>query len=64
VLSAPALPSILQGKIISLSGQQFVARVAGDSGSALNLRADLRIDPRAGAVTGSLAAEPSGSGGG
>jgi DMSO/TMAO reductase YedYZ heme-binding membrane subunit len=64
VLSAAGLPSVMQGRIVSLAGERFLARVAGAGGSVLELRANLQIDGRAGAVTGSLAAQPAGSGGG
>jgi sulfoxide reductase heme-binding subunit YedZ len=64
VLSAAGLPSMMQGRIVSLAGQRFLARVAGAGGSVLDLTADLQIDGQAGAVTGSLAAQPPGSGGG
>jgi sulfoxide reductase heme-binding subunit YedZ len=53
--------SVLEGQIESLQGSRFVARVAGDGG-VLDLRADLTIQ-QSGAVSGSLAAGPAGSGG-
>lgn len=62
VLAASAVPSVLQGRIISLQGQQFVARVAGSGGSVFDLRANLNIDSQAGAVTGTLAASPTAGG--
>jgi sulfoxide reductase heme-binding subunit YedZ len=62
VLAASGSPSVLQGRIISLQGQQFVARVAGDGGAGFDLRANLNIDTQAGAVTGTLAASPTGGG--
>ena len=60
-LVARGLPSVMDGRIISLQGQQFVARVASSSGSVLDLRANLTIDPQGG-VSGTLAASPPGSG--
>jgi sulfoxide reductase heme-binding subunit YedZ len=63
VLTASGIPSVLEGRIISLQGQQFVARVAGGGGSAFDLRANLNIDSQAGAVTGTLAASPTAGGG-
>jgi sulfoxide reductase heme-binding subunit YedZ len=60
-LAAGGLPAVLQGKILSLQGTQFLARVAGPSGSALNLRANLNIDGQSGAVTGSLSAAVAGA---
>jgi methionine sulfoxide reductase heme-binding subunit len=53
--------SVLEGQIESLQGSRFVARVTGDGG-VLDLRADVTIQ-RSGAVSGSLAAGPAGSGG-
>ena len=57
-LSAVGLASVLQGRILSLQGQQFVARVHDDSGSVVDLRANLNIDGQSGAVTGTLSATP------
>jgi methionine sulfoxide reductase heme-binding subunit len=62
-LLADGLPAVMEGQIVSLQGQQFVARVASASGSELQLRADLSIDSQTGAVTGTLAATPAGGGG-
>jgi hypothetical protein len=57
-MSASGLASVLQGKIVSLQGQRFVARVADHSGSTLNLSANLNIDNQSGTVTGTLSGEP------
>jgi hypothetical protein len=57
-MSASGLASVLQGKIVSLQGQQFVARVADHSGSTLNLSANLNIDNQSGTVTGTLSGKP------
>jgi hypothetical protein len=46
----------MEGQIVSLQGQQFLARVADSSGSELDLRANLNIDSNSGHVTGTLAA--------
>jgi hypothetical protein len=62
-LLADGLPSVMQGRIVSLQGQEFVAQVAGSSGSALDLRANLRIDGGNGSVTGTLRAATAGGGG-
>ncbi len=62
-LSAVGLPSVMQGQIVSLQGQQFLARVTDGGGSAVDLRADLNIDTRTGAVTGTLTGTPVGGGG-
>ena len=62
VLAATGLPSVYQGRIVNLQGQQFLARVTG-SGSTLNLRANLSIDPQSSAVTGTMSASAAGGGG-
>jgi hypothetical protein len=53
-LAAIGASSVLQGKIVSLQGQAFTARVRGGAGRAVNLQASLEIDNRAGTVTGTL----------
>jgi hypothetical protein len=45
---------VLQGQITSLQGNEFVARVADQSGSEFNLHALVNIDSNSGAVTGTL----------
>ena len=59
-LLADGLPSVMEGKIVSLTGQRFVARVRGRSG-VLELDGDLQIDSASGSVTGTLRAIPGGS---
>ncbi len=60
-MQASGLASVLQGKVVSLQGQQFLARVADHSGSTLDLSANLNIDEQAGTVTGTLSgAQPGG----
>jgi methionine sulfoxide reductase heme-binding subunit len=61
-MSASGLASVLEGKIVSLQGQQFVARVANRSGSALDLSASLNINDQAGTVTGTLSGTSAGGG--
>jgi methionine sulfoxide reductase heme-binding subunit len=63
VLAASSVPAVMQGRIISLQGQQFIARVAAGGVSTLDLRANLNIDSQAGAVNGTLAAAPTSGGG-
>jgi methionine sulfoxide reductase heme-binding subunit len=58
-LLANGLPSVMEGKIVSLEGQQLEAHVSDGSGSALSLHASLNIDGGSGAVTGTLRALPS-----
>jgi sulfoxide reductase heme-binding subunit YedZ len=62
-LAPTHLPAVLEGRIVALQGQQFLARVAAASGPAFDLRARLSIDNQAGTVTGTLSGTPAGSGG-
>jgi len=59
-LVADGLPSVMEGRISSLQGTEFVARVLGSSG-ALTLHAQLQINNQSDAVTGALTASPSGT---
>jgi methionine sulfoxide reductase heme-binding subunit len=60
-LLVDGLSSVMEGQIVSLQGQQFLARVADASGSRLALRASLNIDNQ-GAVSGTLSASAAGGG--
>jgi methionine sulfoxide reductase heme-binding subunit len=62
-LIARGLTSVAQGRIVSLQGQQLVARVRDASGSVMDLHASLKIDQNSGAVTGALAGSTVGGGG-
>jgi methionine sulfoxide reductase heme-binding subunit len=62
-LAAVGAPAVLQGQIVSLQGDQFVARVADGAGTVLNLQASLNIDSQSRNVTGTLVGTPAGSGG-
>jgi sulfoxide reductase heme-binding subunit YedZ len=53
-LSAVGLASVLQGRILSLQGQRFTARVRDATGSVVDLQANLNIDGQTGAVSGTL----------
>jgi sulfoxide reductase heme-binding subunit YedZ len=53
-LSAVGLASVLEGRILSLQGQQFQARVRDASGSVVDLDADLNINSQTGSVSGTL----------
>jgi sulfoxide reductase heme-binding subunit YedZ len=55
------LPSVMQGQILSLNGETFLARVRG-AGSTLELRCRLHIDTQTHSVTGALDASPAGGG--
>ncbi len=62
-LLADGSSSVMAGQVVSLQGQQFVARVADSSGGELDLRANLNIDSQRGTVTGTLAGSSAGGGG-
>jgi sulfoxide reductase heme-binding subunit YedZ len=55
-LLADGLPSVMEGRVTSLQGQEFVARVVDADGVALDLRAELDIDQNTGSVRGKLRA--------
>jgi sulfoxide reductase heme-binding subunit YedZ len=59
-LAATGRSSVLQGQIVSLQGQQFLARVSDASGSVFDLRANLNLDNQTGSVTGTLTGTPVG----
>jgi hypothetical protein len=52
-LTGAGMSSPLQGRIVALKGDRFLARVADSSGTVLDLQADLRIDNN-NTVTGTL----------
>jgi DMSO/TMAO reductase YedYZ heme-binding membrane subunit len=62
-LTAVGLGSVMEGRIVSLQGQQFLARVVDASGHAWDLQASLTIDNNTNAVTGTLDATTVGAGG-
>jgi sulfoxide reductase heme-binding subunit YedZ len=62
-LAAAGAPSVLDGRIISLQGTQFLARVSDHAGTVVDLRASLQIDNSTNTVTGSLSGSPLASGG-
>ena len=62
-LSAIGLASVLQGRILSLQGDQFVARLHDTSGAVVDLQASLNINDQSGAVTGTISATPVAGGG-
>ena len=59
-LSAAGLPAALAGRIVSLNGDRFEARVSG-AGVSVDLHANLNIDSSNDSVTGSLSGAPNGS---
>ncbi len=62
-LTGPGLRSALAGKVLSLQGNQFVAKVTDAYGTSMQLQANLAIDQNTGQVTGTLSGAPLGSGG-
>jgi methionine sulfoxide reductase heme-binding subunit len=62
-LLADGSNSIMAGRIVSLQGQQFLARVADGFGGTLDLHANLVIDNQSSAVTGTLTATSAGASG-
>jgi sulfoxide reductase heme-binding subunit YedZ len=62
-LIASGLPSVMQGKVVSLRGSDFLAHLTGSAGSAVDVHAHLNIDAQTNAVTGTLASVAAGGGG-
>jgi|SRR5579884_16688 len=54
-------PSVFEGQVVSLQGDQMVARVADGSGLVLDLNASLAINSQTGSVTGTLQASSAGN---
>jgi methionine sulfoxide reductase heme-binding subunit len=57
-LSAAGMPSVMAGQIVQLEGDRFRARVTDQSGTVVNLEANLNIDQNSGTVTGTLTGRP------
>jgi sulfoxide reductase heme-binding subunit YedZ len=57
-VSAPGMPSVMAGRIVSLEGDRFRARVTDRSGTVVNLLANLNIDQNTGTVTGTVTGRP------
>jgi sulfoxide reductase heme-binding subunit YedZ len=57
-LSAVGMPSVLAGRIVSLNGDRFRARVKDLAGTTVVLNASLNIDQNTGAVTGTVSGSP------
>jgi hypothetical protein len=62
-LLARGMPAVLAGGVVSLEGQDLIARVSGGSVKPLNLYVSLNIDGGSGTATGTLRALPTGGGG-
>jgi DMSO/TMAO reductase YedYZ heme-binding membrane subunit len=56
-LALAGQPAVLQGKIVSLRGEEFVARLSG-GGTTVNVHAQLQIDTNSNTVTGTLSGAP------
>jgi hypothetical protein len=56
-LALAGQPAVLQGKIVSLRGEEFVARLSG-GGATVNVHAQLQIDTNTNSVTGTLSGAP------
>ncbi|HUZ28327.1 MAG TPA: ferric reductase-like transmembrane domain-containing protein [Solirubrobacteraceae bacterium] len=61
-LSAVGAPAALDGRVVSLQGSRFLARVADASGHGVQLTAALNIDSGGNTVTGSVSGQPFGAG--
>jgi sulfoxide reductase heme-binding subunit YedZ len=57
-LIADGIPSVLQGRIVSLSGEHLIAQVLSSGGPALRLDMRLHVDTKTNVVTGALSAAP------
>jgi hypothetical protein len=63
-LIANGLLSVMEGRIVSLQGTDFLAHLTDSAGAGMDVHAHLNIDAQNNVVTGTLAATASGSGGG
>lgn len=57
-LTAPGMPSVMAGQVTSLQGDRFQAHVSDQSGTVMNLHANLSIDQNTGAISGTLDGQP------
>jgi hypothetical protein len=62
-LLARGMPAVLAGGVVSLQGQDLIARVSGGSVRPLDLYVTLNIDGGSGTATGTLRALPTQGGG-
>lgn len=61
-LALAGQPSVLQGQINALRGEEFDAQVSDRAGTALDLNVQLQIDNQNDTVTGTLSGAPAGNG--
>lgn len=57
-LGTSSAPTLYRGTVTGLQGTSIAASVQSNSGSGLALQAQLQIDPRGGAVSGTLSGQP------
>ena len=57
-VSAPGMPSVMAGQVVALEGGRLRARVTDQSGTVVDLHANLNIDQSSGDVTGTLTGRP------
>jgi methionine sulfoxide reductase heme-binding subunit len=60
-LALAGQPTVFQGQIVSLQGDEFTARVSDSAGHVLDIRSALQINTDTNTVTGSLTGGPAGS---
>jgi DMSO/TMAO reductase YedYZ heme-binding membrane subunit len=60
-LALAGQPSVLQGRIVSLRGEQFDARLSNGAGTTIDIHAQLQIDTNDSKVTGILSGQPPGA---
>ena len=60
-LAVAGVPSVLEGRIVSLRGTNFEARVANSQGTIVDLQGQLQINNSTNAVTGTLSGAPGGT---
>jgi len=61
-LTAPGMPSAMVGRVLSLTGDTFDARVTDTSGAVVDLHVNLAIDQNSSGVSGTLTGAPIGGG--
>jgi hypothetical protein len=54
--------SVMQGKVVSLQGTEFLAHLTDSAGAAMDVQAHLNINAQTNVVTGTVAGAPAGSG--
>ena len=57
-LAVAGQPSVLQGRIASLRGEEFDARLTNGAGTTVDVHVQLQIDTNSNTVTGTLSGSP------